>query len=121
MNSLMFVFCLLCAIARAICLGVVDEDSFLVRGASKEALLLGKELISRGLLDEGTQKAKDSLKLYPRNDEAASILLELGLGLRAEAKSHLLLICSFLQQSHQKMRVWKLYFRQDCQAFSWDE
>ena len=73
---------------EVICLGVVDEDSFLVR-ASKEALLLGKELIRRGLFDEGTRKAKDSLKLYPRNDEAASILLELGLGLRAEGQESL--------------------------------
>ena len=59
-----------------------DRDSFLVQGASREALRAGRQLLQQNRWSEGVQKAKEALELYPGNREAASILVEVGLSLR---------------------------------------
>jgi predicted O-linked N-acetylglucosamine transferase (SPINDLY family) len=68
-----------------------DRDSFLVQGASREALRAGRQLLQQNRWNEGVQKAKEALELYPGNREAASILVEVGLSLRDAGQESLAL------------------------------
>lgn len=77
-----FVILLFCGWLKLLQSGALDEDSFLVRGASQDAIQECRRLMSEGRWNEGVMRGKRALELFPGNEEAALVLVDIGLSLR---------------------------------------